>query len=80
LESPHSVQCLAVYIPICLGLVLAEPLRGQLYRLLSESTFLAKVFLSSQNTCVGACSLKCQILFFFLLTKLSIQSCLLVLF
>ena len=32
LGSPNSVQCLAVYIHICIGLALAEPLRGQLIR------------------------------------------------
>jgi hypothetical protein len=32
LKSTCSVQDLAIYIHICIGLVLAEPLRGQLYQ------------------------------------------------
>jgi hypothetical protein len=36
--SPHSVQCLAVYIYIYSGQALAEPLRGQLYQIPVSNT------------------------------------------
>jgi hypothetical protein len=46
LESPHSIQCLAVYIRICIGLDLAKPLRGQVYWAPLGMYFLASAILS----------------------------------
>jgi hypothetical protein len=46
LGSMYSVQCLAVYIHIYIGLALAEPLRGQLYQTSVRKHFLASVIVS----------------------------------
>jgi hypothetical protein len=46
LGSPHSVQCLAVYICVCIGPALAEPLRGQPYRAPVSKHFLASAIVS----------------------------------
>jgi hypothetical protein len=44
--SPCSVQCLALYICICIGLPLAEPLGGQLYQAPVSNHILASVIRS----------------------------------
>jgi hypothetical protein len=46
LGSPCSVQSLAVYIPICIGPALAEPLQGQLYQAHVNKHFLASAIVS----------------------------------
>ena len=46
LGSPCSIQCLAVYICICIGHNLAETLRGQLYQAPVSQYFLAFVIVS----------------------------------
>jgi hypothetical protein len=46
LWSLRSVQCFAVYIHICIGQALAEPLRGQLYGASVSKHFLASASVS----------------------------------
>jgi hypothetical protein len=41
LRSLYLIKCLAVYIHICIGLALAEPLRGQIYWAPVNKHFLA---------------------------------------
>ena len=46
LGFPHSLKCFTVYIYICIGPTLAEPLRGELYWLLLVSiSWLQQYFL-----------------------------------
>jgi hypothetical protein len=52
LGSPHSVQLLAVFIRICIGLVLAEPLRGQLYQAPVSKYFLVSTIVSGFGVCM----------------------------
>jgi len=51
LGSPCSVCCLAVYILICIGSALAEPLRGQLYQAPVSMHFLASAIMSGFGVC-----------------------------
>jgi hypothetical protein len=46
LGSPHSVQCLAVCIHICIGQALVESLREQLYQVPVSKCFLASAIVS----------------------------------
>jgi hypothetical protein len=46
LGSPHSVKYLAVYIHVCTGPALAEPLRRQLYWAPVSKNFLVSVIMS----------------------------------
>jgi hypothetical protein len=46
LRSPYSVQCLALYVYICMWPALPEPLRGQLYETPVSKHFWASAVLS----------------------------------
>jgi hypothetical protein len=50
--SPCSVQCLTVYIRICICQDLAEPLKGQLYHALISKQFLESAIVSGFGVCM----------------------------
>jgi hypothetical protein len=52
LGFPYSVQCLAVYISICIGQDLADPLRRQLYQAPVSKHFLASAIVSGLGVCM----------------------------
>ena len=51
LGSPYSVQCLSVYICICIGLALAESLREELYLAPISKLFSASAIVSGFGVC-----------------------------
>ena len=52
LWSLHSLQCLAVYIRICIGQELAKPLRRQLYQAPVNNHFLTSAIVSGFGVCM----------------------------